>query len=64
MKEHERWMVKWAFGLICCGCGLFIGCTSQPKETAGPQPSVQDVRGDSDRFFHKVEEEEKAQLSP
>ena len=34
------------------------GCSSGPEETSSSR-KTQDVRGDSDRFFQKMEQEEK-----
>ena len=41
--------VVWIFG---------VGCSSTPEEPS-PSRSTQDMRGDSDRFFQKMEQEEK-----
>lgn len=63
MSEHEKRFFKWAFGLSLFVCVFFIGCANKPKEPE-VQPSVQDVRGDSDRFFKKMEQEEKVPAAP
>lgn len=38
--------------------GAGVGCSSTPEESDTSR-SIQDVRGDSDRFFQKMEKEEK-----
>ena len=36
---------------------LGVGCSSGPEEPSS-SPTTQDARGDSDRFFQKMEQEE------
>ena len=42
---------------------FFTGCAKHAKET-GPQPTVEQMRGDSNRFFNTMEEEEKNRSNP
>lgn len=48
------------FALAILGGMLFFlgGCSSTPEEPSTSR-TTQDVRGDSDRFFQKMEHEEK-----
>jgi hypothetical protein len=46
-----------AMGFVA-GCLAVLGCSSEPKKPPAPQPTYKDVRGDSDRFFDKVKQEE------
>ena len=48
-------------GMMVCLGVLGQGCANQPDQGTTPSPSVQDVRGNSDRFFQKMEQEESAQ---
>lgn len=48
------------FSLVILG-GMFflgVGCSSTPEEPPSSR-TTQDTRGDSDRFFQKMEKEEK-----
>ena len=62
MSEHEKRYFNGFVGLLVV-CGFFIGCASSLKEPRS-QPSVEEVREDSDRFFNKMEQEEKVQPAP
>jgi hypothetical protein len=46
-----------ALGLLA-GCLVAFGCSSEPKKAPAAQPTYKDVRGDSDRFFEKVKQDE------
>lgn len=46
-------------GLLCGSLFLVAGCGSSPQAESS-DPSVQTIRGDSDRFFQKMEKEEAA----
>ena len=49
----------WFFVLGIIACTYVVGgCSSTPEQTSST-PTNQDIRGDSDRFFHKMEHEEK-----
>ena len=53
-QTHAIWI------LAMLGFILFLGtgCSSAPEEASNSR-TIQDVRGDSDRFFQKMGEEEK-----
>ena len=44
------------------GLLLVQGCSSAPEPTTEPK-TTQEIRGDSDRFFNKMQEEEDANKS-
>ncbi|MEC4674992.1 MAG: hypothetical protein VST68_12460 [Nitrospirota bacterium] len=62
MNEHAKRFCYEFVGLMVV-CGFFIGCASSSKESTS-QPSVEEVREDSDRFFNKMEQEEKVRAYP
>ena len=51
-------MVFTGFLLLSFVFGGWAGCSSTPEESPS-SPTKQDMRGDSDRFFQKMEQEEK-----
>lgn len=55
MNRKRQFLALMIFGLISF---LGLGCSSTPEE-ASTSRTTQDVRGDSDRFFQKMEHEEK-----
>ena len=60
MMEQKSCWLNVVGGLSLLICTVLFGCANQPKESTTSQPTVQDVRGDSDRFFQKMESEEKS----
>ena len=64
--QEIGWLAMSAFGLLF-GWFLIVGCAGDPSKPL-PQPTPQQTRGDSDRFFEKMKPEErertKAQEAP
>ena len=55
MAAGAIWSLLAVVGLMAT---IWTGCSSTPP--AGPaQPTTQQIRGDSDRFFDKMKQEEK-----
>ncbi len=55
MMTRQRWIG--VFMVVGMAWFLGIGCSSGPEEPPASR-TTQDIRGDSDRFFQKMEREE------
>ncbi len=57
LRMNRKWKIM---ALMIIGLIAFLGagCSSTPEEPSSSR-TTQDVRGDSDRFFQKMEQEEK-----
>ena len=54
-----RFCTSWAMVILVGVAGLtWAGCSSSPPPAPAP-PTTQQIRGDSDRFFDKMKQEEK-----
>jgi len=51
------WLAISAFGMVF-GWFLIVGCAGDPQKPL-PQPTPQQTRSDSDRFFEKMKQEER-----
>ena len=63
MNKWSKQMIQGTLVLLLVILSFFSGCAKQAKET-GPQPTVEQMRGDSNRFFNTMEEEEKNRSNP
>jgi len=54
MSRKNQIVLMGALGLVVL---LGVGCSSVPEEPSSSR-TTQDTRGDSDRFFQKMEKEE------
>ncbi len=54
MNRKNQIVLMGALGLVVL---LGVGCSSVPEEPSSSR-TTQDTRGDSDRFFQKMEKEE------
>jgi hypothetical protein len=52
-------MKHFIVGSILSSWLVVLGCASEPSKTPNSQPTHKDVRGDSDRFFDKMKQDEK-----
>ena len=58
MVGHNKKKPIFAIGVMSVMFLLGVGCSSTPEEPSSSR-TTQDVRGDSDRFFQQMGEEEK-----
>ncbi|MBI5855276.1 MAG: hypothetical protein HZB35_08650 [Nitrospirae bacterium] len=57
--DAMRFCPTWAMVTLVGAAALtWVGCSSSPPP-APAQPTTQQIRGDSDRFFDKMKQEEK-----
>lgn len=54
MIRNKEWCTLLGVGVVMI---LGVGCSTGPEESTTP-PTTQETRGDSDRFFQKMEQEE------